>query len=158
MGKEQSLPLAYAASSSSSSCLEPRVQEKRRHPHQTLLRAAVSSMPAPLLPPSSSSSGRPAPHLQLLPKALHGAGLYTIRCSFPLPSKNQLALLPANLPVPQAKSKGAASVAPRAVGLAFNGNSWPGRGGQRLGTLLLGQARPGQGLLLLAFLFHKMSR
>ncbi|XP_063156044.1 cytosolic carboxypeptidase-like protein 5 isoform X5 [Candoia aspera] len=42
---------------------EPRVQEKRRHQQQTLLRAAVSSMQAPSL----SCSTRTTSHLQLAP-------------------------------------------------------------------------------------------
>ncbi|XP_013923345.1 PREDICTED: cytosolic carboxypeptidase-like protein 5 isoform X4 [Thamnophis sirtalis] len=40
---------------------EPRVQEKRRHQHQTLLRAAVSSIQAPSLPCSTRNTS----HLQL---------------------------------------------------------------------------------------------
>ncbi|XP_032071404.1 cytosolic carboxypeptidase-like protein 5 isoform X3 [Thamnophis elegans] len=42
---------------------EPRVQEKRRHQHQTLLRAAVSSIQAPSLPCSTRNTS----HLQLTP-------------------------------------------------------------------------------------------
>ncbi|XP_070788272.1 cytosolic carboxypeptidase-like protein 5 isoform X3 [Pituophis catenifer annectens] len=42
---------------------EPRVQEKRRHQHQTLLRAAVSSIQAPSLPCSTRNTS----HLQLAP-------------------------------------------------------------------------------------------
>ncbi|KAM6463013.1 cytosolic carboxypeptidase-like protein 5 isoform 3-T3 [Liasis olivaceus] len=42
---------------------EPRVQEKRRHQHQTLLQAAVSSIQAPSLPCSTRTTS----HLQLAP-------------------------------------------------------------------------------------------
>ncbi|KAH0622958.1 hypothetical protein JD844_025912 [Phrynosoma platyrhinos] len=57
---------------------EPRVQEKRRHQHQTLLRAAVNNFQAP---PTLSSSTRTASHLQLPPGlgtcSLHMTGVYS---------------------------------------------------------------------------------
>ncbi|XP_062825062.1 cytosolic carboxypeptidase-like protein 5 isoform X1 [Anolis carolinensis] len=55
---------------------EPRVQEKRRHQHQTLLRAAVTSLQAPS---GLASSGRTASHLQLSP----GLGACTLHMTGP---------------------------------------------------------------------------
>ncbi|KAM3852805.1 cytosolic carboxypeptidase-like protein 5 isoform 4-T5 [Vipera latastei] len=63
---------------------EPRVQEKRRHQHQTLLRAAVSSIQAPTLPCST----RNASHLQLAP-SLGSCSLPTT-INIPGPSCNSL--------------------------------------------------------------------
>uniref|UniRef100_A0ABM5F8H9 tubulin-glutamate carboxypeptidase n=1 Tax=Pogona vitticeps TaxID=103695 RepID=A0ABM5F8H9_9SAUR len=59
---------------------ETHAQEKRRHPHQTLLRAAMNSIPVPSAPLPSST--RTAAGLQLppslgtcaLPATLHGTG------------------------------------------------------------------------------------
>ncbi|XP_026527355.1 cytosolic carboxypeptidase-like protein 5 isoform X3 [Notechis scutatus] len=63
---------------------EPRVQEKRRHQHQTLLRAAVSSIQAPSLPCSTRNTS----HLQLAP-SLGSCSLPTT-ISIPGPSCNSL--------------------------------------------------------------------
>nr|XP_016853308.1 PREDICTED: LOW QUALITY PROTEIN: cytosolic carboxypeptidase-like protein 5 [Anolis carolinensis] len=65
---------------------EPRVQEKRRHQHQTLLRAAVTSLQAPS---GLASSGRTASHLQLSPGlgacTLHMTGGPSLSPLCPLP-------------------------------------------------------------------------
>uniref|UniRef100_A0A8C5RLH3 tubulin-glutamate carboxypeptidase n=1 Tax=Laticauda laticaudata TaxID=8630 RepID=A0A8C5RLH3_LATLA len=63
---------------------EPRVQEKRRHQHQTLLRAAVSSIQAPSLPCSTRNTS----HLQLAP-SLGSCSLPTT-INIPGPSCNSL--------------------------------------------------------------------
>ncbi|XP_061481919.1 cytosolic carboxypeptidase-like protein 5 isoform X2 [Rhineura floridana] len=55
---------ACAAAATPEESAEPRAQEKRRHPHQTLLQAAVSSIQAPSSLPSSAMT---ASLLQLPP-------------------------------------------------------------------------------------------
>ncbi|KAG8122944.1 hypothetical protein E2320_018506 [Naja naja] len=63
---------------------EPRVQEKRRHQHQTLLRAAVSSIQAPSLPCSTRNTS----HLQLAPSL--GSCSLPATINIPGPSCNSL--------------------------------------------------------------------